>query len=130
MLPQPSDNLIDRLDIAANVRLAARLRGVRIEIDDVLATVGLPGFGGRRPASLSGGEQQRVAFAIAAIGRPTVVFADEPTSALDRTNVDLLVEVMRTITATGAAVVVATHDPAVIGAADQVVRLDHGRRVA
>jgi ABC-type lipoprotein export system ATPase subunit len=130
VLPQPSDNLIDRLDVAANIRLASKLRGVPIDVEGVLAPIGLTGFGGRRPPSLSGGEQQRLAFAIAAIGRPEVVFADEPTSALDRANVDLLVSVMRTITTTGAAVVVASHDQAVIDAADHVVRLDHGRRVA
>jgi putative ABC transport system ATP-binding protein len=99
-------------------------------VEGVLGPIGLSGFGGRRPPSLSGGEQQRLAFAIAGIGRPQVVFADEPTSALDRANVELLVSVMHTITAAGAAVVVATHDQAIIDAADHVVRLDHGRRVA
>lgn len=130
VLPQPSDNLVDRLDVAANVALAARLRGVRVDPDDVLGAVGLSGFAGRRPPSLSGGEQQRLAFAIAAIGDPAVVLADEPTSALDHDNTHRLIEVMRRLADREMAIVVATHDPVVVAAADQVVRLDHGRRVA
>jgi ABC-type lipoprotein export system ATPase subunit len=52
VLPQPSDNLIDRVDVAANVRLAAKLRRVAVDVEGVLAPVGLSGFGSRRPPSL------------------------------------------------------------------------------
>ena len=83
---------------------------------------------GRR--ALSGGQQQRLAFACAAVGHPTLVVADEPTASLDAASADLVVGFVRRLADRGTTLVVASHDPRFLSVADQVVRLDHGRRVA
>ena len=135
VLPQPSDNLLDRLDADANLAWSARQRGAaggrtaeeRIEL---LGTVGLADLTARRVRQLSGGEQQRLALACAIVGDPLLVVADEPTASLDRAGADQVVDVLRTAADRGVTLVVAGHDRRVIGAADHVVELDHGRRVS
>jgi ABC-type lipoprotein export system ATPase subunit len=94
-----------------------------------LASIGLAAASGRRSAELSGGEQQRLAVACALAGKPELIILDEPTASLDRTNATTLVEVLRGVTARGATMVIATHDPLVIDAADTLAQLDHGRRI-
>lgn len=130
VLAQPSDNLLERLDAAGNLRAAARLRGATAVVEAALATVGLDGAERKRRHELSGGEQQRLAFAIACLGDPLVVLADEPTASLDERSAASLVAVMRSLAGSGHAMVVASHDRAVIDAADRLVRIDHGRTVA
>ena len=130
VLQDPADNLLDYLPAAEQVELAARLRGADpAETESLLDTVGLADRAGSYPAELSGGEQQRVAFAAAAIGDPALLLADEPTAELDAAAGDGLVETMRSLVARSATLVVASHDPAVIAAADHVVELRDGRRV-
>jgi len=130
VLQDPADNLVDYLPAAEQVALAAQLRGVdAAETEELLAAAGLADRAGSYPAELSGGEQQRVAFAAAAIGGPALLLADEPTAELDAAAGERLVETMRSLVARGATLVVASHDPAVVAAADQVVSLRSGRRV-
>ena len=96
-----------------------------------LAAVGLAARTGHYPAQLSGGEQQRVAIARALVGRPALLFADEPTGNLDTATgsqiMDLLFERQR---ASGATMVVITHDPALARRCARVVELADGRIVA
>ena len=99
------------------------------DFDELLASIGLAAASGRRSAELSGGEQQRLAVACALAGKPELIILDEPTASLDRTNATTLVEVLRGVTARGATMVIATHDPLVIDAADTLAQLDHGRRI-
>lgn len=130
VLQDPADNLVDYLPAAEQVELAAGLRGADpAETEGLLDTVGLAERARSYPAELSGGEQQRVAFAAAAIGGPALLLADEPTAELDAAAGDGLVETMRSLVARGATLVVASHDPAVIAAADHVVELRDGRRL-
>jgi putative ABC transport system ATP-binding protein len=103
---------------------------VRGDGRELLAAVGLADHLHARPAELSGGEQQRVAFAAGAIGPPTVLLADEPTAQLDTANGEALVAAMRGLVERGVTIVASSHDPVVIDAADDVVRLGHGRVVA
>jgi putative ABC transport system ATP-binding protein len=131
VLQEPDDNLIAYLSAAEQLRLAARLRGVDPgEAGDLLAAAGLADRAGSTPAELSGGEQQRVAFAAAAIGRPAVLLADEPTAELDAAAAARLIETVRDLAARGSTVVVTSHDQAVIEAADRVVVLRDGRVAA
>jgi ABC-type lipoprotein export system ATPase subunit len=74
--------------------------------------------------ALSGGERQRVALARVLVRRPALVLLDEPTAALDAANTAAVIEMVEGLRASGATVVVATHDDEVIRAADQVVPLD------
>jgi putative ABC transport system ATP-binding protein len=131
VLQDPADNLVEYLPAAAQVELAARLRGAGCgEAAGLLDTVGLAPRAGCMPQELSGGEQQRVAFAAAAIGDPSLLLADEPTAELDTIAAEALVEAMRRLIDRGATLVVASHDPGVIDAADHVVTLRDGRVAA
>lgn len=130
VLQNPADNLVGYLSAVEQVELAARLRGVDAgQAASLLGTVGLGDRADSHPGELSGGEQQRVGFAAAAIGEPTLLLADEPTAQLDATAGTGLVEAMRRLVDLGATLVVASHDPAVIAAADHVVTLRDGRVV-
>lgn len=89
-------------------RERARLRA------EALSFVGLSSAGQRRAGRLSGGEQQRVGLARLLLRRPRLVLADEPTSALDAANADCARLVLERLLGDGAAVIVATHDPALV----------------
>ncbi|HEY9555393.1 MAG TPA: ABC transporter ATP-binding protein, partial [Acidimicrobiales bacterium] len=69
-------------------------------------------------------------FAAAAVGGPALLLADEPTAQLDEAAGASLIETMRTLVELGGTLVIASHDAAVIAAADHVVRLQDGRVVA
>jgi thiamine transport system ATP-binding protein len=84
---------------------------VAAQVDELLALVGLQGFGARRVANLSGGEAKRVALARALAPRPAVLLLDEPLTGLDRALHDRLVTDLATILrATGTTAVLVTHD--------------------
>jgi predicted ABC-type transport system involved in lysophospholipase L1 biosynthesis ATPase subunit len=125
--------LLDELTVGENVALPLRLRGVgrdeaAARAAECLALVGVSERSADRPATLSGGETQRVGIARALVSRPAVVLADEPTGSLDadaaRTVVELLVGLARQ---GGAALAIVTHDPTVAAITDRIVRLDRGR---
>ena len=121
VLQDPADNLVEYLRAVEQVELAAKLRGVDpAEAPTLLEAVGLADRSDSHTAQLSGGEQQRVAFAAAAIGRPTLLLADEPTAELDGAAGAALVDAMRRLVDVGATLIVSSHDPAVIAAGDHV----------
>jgi putative ABC transport system ATP-binding protein len=128
---RPPQNLLPHLTGREHLAMAARFRGVgRAEAaeqgEQLLDLLGITDRAEHRPGQLSGGEQQRLAFAQAVIGRPALVVADEPTSELDSgTTADLLAAVHE-LTRTGTTVVMATHDPLAAGAADQIIHLRSG----
>ncbi len=102
----------------------------RPAIDQVLASLDLLALADRSPEELSGGERQRVAIARAVIAATAtgsqvrVLLADEPTSHLDAHRAARVIDALRAVALSGVAVVVATHDPRFVAAADSVVRLD------
>jgi ABC-type lipoprotein export system ATPase subunit len=131
VLQDPADNLVEYLTAREQVELAARLRRVDASLAlGLLDAVGLRDRADSRPAALSGGEQQRVGFAAAAIGQPTLLLADEPTAQLDAVAGTQLVAAMRRLVELGATLVVASHDPTVIDAGDHVLTLRDGRVVS
>jgi putative ABC transport system ATP-binding protein len=131
VFPRPPQNLLGHLTGREHLALAARFRGVPraaavAQGTELLDLLGIAERADHLPGQLSGGEQQRLAFAQAVIGRPALVVADEPTSELDsRTAADLLAAV-RELTRTGTTVVMATHDAQAATAADQVIHLRSG----
>lgn len=128
---RPIANLVDDLRAQEQVEFALQSRGRSARrASDVLEQFGLATRSGARPAHLSGGEQQRLAIAMAAAVAPLVLFADEPTAELDRHHAHEVIDALGRAVATGQAVVVASHDPDLIAAAGEVVRLEMGRRVS
>jgi putative ABC transport system ATP-binding protein len=139
VLPLPSDNLSQRFDARGNLDWAARLRRADTTINttinttidtDLLSRLGVLDVLDHAVHELSMGEQMRLAFACATTGRPSLVIADEPTASLDAEAGASVIDALATLAGAGAALVVATHDEAVIDAADHVVRLEDGRRIA
>jgi ABC-type lipoprotein export system ATPase subunit len=112
-------SLLPPLTAAENVALPLLLAG-RDERSAAQASraaldrLGLAGLGDKLPDEISGGQAQRVAVARALVGDPVLVLADEPTGQLDHPSASAVVDVLlETASHTGAALVVATHDPAV-----------------
>jgi len=130
-----SFNLVPVLNACENVMLPLQLQGMdqdtaRSRASGMLERVGLSDRLKHRPGQLSGGQQQRVAIARALAGRPRLVLADEPTANLDHAHGGPLLDLMAQLSReTGTAFLVASHDPAVIGRADLVFRLEDGRRL-
>ena len=124
--------LVPGLSIEANVLLATWFDRVRVpkaleaRAIELLDSFAVP-RAGRRVTDLSRGEQQRVAVARALLHQPRLLVADEPTASLDAKNgaqvIDLLCANAR---AMGATLLVVTHDPALIEAAEEVHHLAHG----
>ncbi|MHA7966526.1 ABC transporter ATP-binding protein [Paenibacillus sp. CAU 1782] len=126
-------NLIPYLTAMENVELPMLLHGKRRRerAKELLEAVGLGGKMRNRLSELSGGEQQRVAIAIALSNRPRLLLADEPTGSLDsRTSeqvLDLFRELNRT---TGITIVIVTHDPLLARKVDRVVQIRDGKTSA
>jgi putative ABC transport system ATP-binding protein len=128
-----SFGLIPILSAAENVGVPLRIAGVdprereeRVRL--MLDIVGLSEHGRQRPGELSGGQQQRVAIARALAGRPDVLLADEPTGQLDSETAKQIMRLLRVVVAAeGVTVLVATHDPSLIGLADSVLVLEDGQ---
>jgi putative ABC transport system ATP-binding protein len=120
-------NLIPSLTALENTALVAEISENPLDPEECLRMVGLGDRLHHFPAQLSGGEQQRVAIARAVVKRPEVLLCDEPTGALDYTTGKLVLEVLerinrelKTITA------VITHNAAIAGMADRVIRISSG----
>ncbi|MEM1076832.1 MAG: ABC transporter ATP-binding protein [Pseudomonadota bacterium] len=97
---------------------------------DLLTSVGLADRSGHRPAALSGGEQQRVAYCRALANTPRLLLADEPTGNLDPATSDQVFEaLMGLVRKTGMAALIATHNHALAMRMDRQVRLQAGRIV-
>ncbi|MCA3449008.1 MAG: ABC transporter ATP-binding protein [Rhodobacter sp.] len=94
----------------------------------LLSRVGIAARAGHRPAALSGGEQQRVAFCRALANRPKLLLADEPTGNLDPATSDqVFATLMEVVRETGLSALIATHNPALAARMDRIVRLEAGR---
>lgn len=126
-------HLLPEFSALENVAMPQRAAGVRrreaeARGRELLEAVGLSSRLHHRPAELSGGEQQRVAFARALANRPQLLLADEPTGNLDPETsgqvFDILIEVAR---GSGLAALIATHNPELAARMDRIVRLEGGR---
>ena len=124
-------NLIPSLTALENVALVTEIVEHPMTAEQALGLVGLEHRLDHFPAQLSGGEQQRVAIARAIAKRPDVLLCDEPTGALDITTGVVVLEALARVNQDlGTATVVITHNAAIAGMADRVVRLADGRVAA
>jgi putative ABC transport system ATP-binding protein len=128
-----SFGLIPILSAAENVGVPLRIAAVpprereeRVRL--MLDIVGLGEHARQRPAELSGGQQQRVAIARALAGSPQLLLADEPTGQLDSETAKQIMRLLHAVVESeGVTVLVATHDPNLIGIADSVLELEDGK---
>jgi putative ABC transport system ATP-binding protein len=121
-------NLIPSLTALENVALVTEIAQNPLKPEEALEMVGLGDRMHHFPAQLSGGEQQRVAIARAVAKRPDVLLCDEPTGALDYPTGKLVLEVLERVNRElGTIAVIITHNSAIAGMADRVVRVGSGR---
>lgn len=126
--------LFEELSAATNAGLAS-LYAPRSKRAKIAATaraalrdLDVPSDTGRDIARYSGGERQRIALARALASDPPILLADEPTASLDRARADALIEdLFAQCRAKKRTLIVASHDPHLLAAADEVVRLEEGR---
>lgn len=125
----PDLTLYRELSGAENLLFFARLKGLRLDRDDLVArltAVGLRGRGRDPVGAYSSGMRQRLKYAFALLTRPPILLLDEPTANLDRQGVDLVEEVVAAQRARqgGGITIVATNEPREVQWGDTVVRLD------
>jgi putative ABC transport system ATP-binding protein len=123
-------NLIPSLTARENVALVTEIAEHPMSPDEALRLVDLGDRMNHFPAQLSGGEQQRVAIARAVAKRPDVLLCDEPTGALDYATGRIVLEALARVNAElGTTTAVITHNAAIAGMADRVIRMSSGRIV-
>jgi ABC-type lipoprotein export system ATPase subunit len=130
---QNARNLLPYLPALRNVELPMELRGVGrreryARACDLLEAVGMADRMDHRPHELSGGEQQRVAIAIALANGPGLLLADEPTGSVDSQTAGVIVDLFRSLAHRyGVTVVIVTHDTSIAQHVDRTVAIYDGR---
>jgi len=130
---QSGRNLLPELSIAENVALPQILGGVNPaertrRSHDLLEHIGLAHMAKKRPDQISGGEQQRVAIAVALANQPKLLLADEPTGELDSVTAGEIFALMRTLNRDlGLTIITVTHDAALAAVVDRTIAIRDGR---
>ena len=128
-----SFHLVPTMTAVENVAIPLELAGRHDAHERAAAGLEAVGAGHRLdhyPAQLSGGEQQRVALARAVVAEPELLLADEPTGNLDHATGETIIELLfETQARLGTTLVLVTHDSALAGRCDRVVRVGDGRVV-
>ena len=121
-------SLIEYLSVRELLHMVASLYPHPLDVDEVLHTTGASQFAGQRTTKLSGGQTQRVRFALALVANPDLLVLDEPTAALDVEARRDFWEAMRVVAKGGKIVVFATHYFEEADAyADRIVLMARGR---
>lgn len=127
--------LIQTKTVFDNVALVLEVKGekekaIQKKVQSVLRTVDLEHKQKAYPQSLSGGEQQRVAFARAIAGSPKIILADEPTGSLDPDSADIIISLFMEAHRRGATVIIASHDKLLMEkTGGRVIHLVKGQKV-
>ena len=130
---QTARNLLPYLNAMENVEMPMIFEGTprsirKARARELLELVGLGERANHRPGQLSGGEQQRVAIAVALANAPQVLLADEPTGELDTSTSNEIFDVLRAVSEQqGVTVIVVTHDPLVSERVNRTVAIRDGR---
>jgi putative ABC transport system ATP-binding protein len=127
-----SFNLIDELTILENVELGLAYRKIgggdrRQRVTAAMDRVGISHRARHFPHQLSGGQQQRAAIARAIVGNPSLILADEPTGNLDTENGAQVMNILASLNAEGATIVMVTHSPSHADAAGRRIDMLDGR---
>ena len=122
----PTKTVFDNVAIVLEATGKKR-RFIEKKVKSILRTVGMEETLHSLPPSLSGGEQQRIAFARAVVGDPKIILADEPTGNLDEVSADIIFELLKKFHTRGATVIIATHDKELIRkTGGRVIHLSQG----
>jgi ABC-type lipoprotein export system ATPase subunit len=130
---QTARNLLPYLSARENVEMPMAFKGIgsqerRQRAERLLGTVGLAERMNNRPNQLSGGEQQRVALAVAMANEPQLLLADEPTGEVDSESANQIFDTMHALRDNfGVTIVIVTHDHAVASRVNRVVGMRDGR---
>jgi putative ABC transport system ATP-binding protein len=130
-----SYNLVSTLTLAENVAfpmewLRKPTEHIEKRVGELLEVVGLKHRAEHFPFQLSGGEQQRVAFARALANDPPLLLADEPTGNLDAKTSLRIIEILQKLKHDGKTVIVATHEDRILKVADRRLHLEDGKLVS
>jgi putative ABC transport system ATP-binding protein len=128
-------NLVSTLTVAENVAFPMEwtrkpANNIRKRVEELMETVGLGHRADHFPFQLSGGEQQRVAFARALANDPPLLLVDEPTGNLDTKTSLKVIQMLQKLKHDGKTVIVATHDERILALAEQKLLLVDGRLVS
>jgi putative ABC transport system ATP-binding protein len=129
-----SYNLVSTLTMAENIAfpmewLRKPQEQIEKRVEELLDVVGLRHRAEHFPFQLSGGEQQRVAFARALANDPPLLLVDEPTGNLDTKTSLKIIDILRKLKDDGKTLIVATHDDRIFELADQKLHLEDGKLV-
>ena len=127
-----SYNLVSTLTVAENVAFPMEwarkpVKEIEARVIELLGTLGMQHRANHFPSQLSGGEQQRVAFARALANDPPLLLADEPTGNLDVDNIQKITELLRMLKLAGKTLIVSTHDMQLLEFADQKLCFRDGK---
>ena len=121
-------NLIPNLTVRENIEVGAYLSDNPLDIDELMATLGIADQANKLPAQLSGGQQQRTSIGRAIVKNPDILLCDEPTGALDyNTSKEILKLIEDVNKKFGNTVILVTHNDAIKNMADQVIKLKDGQ---
>lgn len=120
-------NLIPNLTIRENIELGAYLSDNPLDIDELMATLGIIDQADKLPSQLSGGQQQRTSIGRAIVKNPDILLCDEPTGALDYNTSKEILKLLEDVNQKyGNTVIMVTHNDAIKNMADRVFTLRDG----
>ncbi|MBE6877074.1 MAG: ABC transporter ATP-binding protein [Ruminococcus sp.] len=120
-------NLVPNLTVLENIQVCQYLTDTPLDMEDLLATLGLSEHRNKFPAQLSGGQQQRCAIARALIKNPKLLLCDEPTGALDsKTSRDILMLLEKVNQTYGTTMLIVTHNNSIKNMVDKVIVIKDG----
>lgn len=123
-------NLVPNLTVAENIEVVSNISRSSLNMDEVLAAVGLRDKIRRFPRELSGGEQQRVSIARAIVKNPKLLLCDEPTGALDFDSSRSILQLLQKVnTQYGTTILMITHNTAIAEMANKVFKMRNGEIV-
>lgn len=126
-----SYNLIPNLTVKENIELCWKIGDKSLDVDEVIAFLGLTSQKNKFPRHLSGGQQQRTAIARAIVKNPKLLLCDEPTGALDyETSKDTLKLIEKIKKRYGTTVLIVTHNEAIGKMADRIIRVRGGEIIS
>lgn len=123
-------NLLPQFNVLENIMLPLipyeNKKSIQKKANEIINKVGLAHRITHFPQQLSGGEQQRVAFARALLTKPAILLCDEPTGNLDSKNRDILLQMLKEVHSEGQTIILVTHDEVVASYGERIIQVEDG----